>query len=94
MDRLSKTYVFGEVLEVVEHVEAVEVDGARRHCVVGEPQRLSQLEDEPVVVDGGVTLSSQNYIVGSQRNTFVKSSKGTFMLGLGQGYKFCNAPLM
>ena len=54
MDRLSKTYVFGELLEVVEHVEAVEVDGARRHCVVGEPQRLSQLEDEPAMVDGGL----------------------------------------
>ena len=42
-------YIFGEVLEVVEHVEPVEVDGARRHRVVRESQRLPQLQDKPVV---------------------------------------------
>ena len=45
---LRETYIFGKVLEVVEHVEPVEVDGARRHRVVRESQRLSQLEDKPV----------------------------------------------
>ena len=43
------TYIFGEVLEVVEHVEPMEVDGARRHRVVGQAQRLAQLENEPAV---------------------------------------------
>ena len=55
------TYIFGEVLEVVEHVEPVEVDGARRHRVVRESQRLPQLEDKPVArllpsVDLGLLL--------------------------------------
>ena len=44
-----ETYIFGEALEAVEHVEPVVVDGARRHRVVRESQRLSQLEDKPVV---------------------------------------------
>ena len=48
-------------MEVVEHVEPVEVDGARRHRVVRESQRLPQLEDKPVArllpsVDLGLLL--------------------------------------
>ena len=46
------TYIFGEVLEVVEHVEPVEVDGARRHRVVRESQRLPQLQNKPGVQFG------------------------------------------
>ena len=52
---VKETYIFGKVLKVVEHVEPVEVDGARRHRVVRESQRLSQLEDKPV--DNGIINS-------------------------------------
>ena len=43
---MVEPYVFGKVLESVEHVEAMEVDGPRCHCGVGKSEGLAQLRDE------------------------------------------------
>jgi hypothetical protein len=43
----TSTHISGELDEAVEHVESVEVDGGRGHCVVPQTQRLPQLLYEP-----------------------------------------------
>ena len=42
------TYVPGEVLESVEHVETVEVNGGRGHRQMVEIHRFTHLENEPM----------------------------------------------
>ena len=42
------TYVPGEVLESVEHVETVEVNGGRCHRQMVQIHRLTHLENEPI----------------------------------------------
>ncbi len=43
----QETHISGELNEAVEHVESVEVDSSRGHCVVPQAQRLPQLLYEP-----------------------------------------------
>ena len=42
------TYAPGEVLESVEHVETVEVNGGRCHRQMVQIHRLTYLENEPI----------------------------------------------